>query len=102
MLVSTNAVFLEEDYMNDQKSLENVILEEIREQSIPNPNITEHEEYPPTPDPVGTPMPCRSGRISRLPVRFSLLGESYEAIPEEQEQDPCNYDEAINDKDLEQ
>ena len=28
-------------------------------------------------------------------VRF--LGKSYKAIPEEPEQDPCNYDEAIND-----
>ena len=98
MLVSTNAVFLEEDYMSDRKSLEKVILEEIQEQSIPNPNITEHEENQLTPDPVSTPVPRHSGRISRPPVRFSLLGESYEAIPEEQEQDPCNYDEAITDK----
>ena len=26
-----------------------------------------------------------------------FLGKSYKAIPEELEQDPCNYDEAIND-----
>ena len=99
MLVSTNAVFLEEDYMIDRKSLENVILEEIQEKSIPNPTIAELEENPPIPNPVVTPVPYRSGRIVRPPDRFSFLGESYEAIPEELEQDPCNYEEAINDKD---
>ena len=48
VLVSTNAVFLEEDYMNDRKSLENVVLEEIREQSIPNqtkPNMNKIHPY---------------------------------------------------------
>lgn len=44
-------------------------------------------------------MPRHSGRIVRPPDRFSFLGESYEAIQEELEQDPCNYDEAINDID---
>lgn len=98
VLVSTNAIFLEEDYMIDRKSLEKVILEEIQEKSIPNPSMTELEENPPLPDPVVTTVPRRSARIVRTPNRFSFLGESYEAIPEELEQDPCNYDEAINDK----
>ena len=61
--------------------------------------MTELEENPPIPNPVVTPVPRRSGRIVRPPDRFSFLGESYEAIPEELEQDPCNYDEAINDID---
>jgi len=99
VLVSTNAVFLEEDYMMDRKSLEKVILEEIQENSISNPSTTELEEEPPSSDPIVTPVPRRSGRIVRPPNRFSFLGESYEAIPEELEQDPCNYDEAINDID---
>ncbi|XXG53381.1 hypothetical protein AAC387_Pa03g1479 [Persea americana] len=99
VLVSTNAVFLEEDYMIDQKSLEKVILEEIHEKSIPNPTMTKLEENPPIPNLVVTPVPRRSGRIVRPPDRFSFLGESYETIPEELEQDPCNYNEAINDID---
>ena len=61
--------------------------------------MTELEENSPIPNPVITPVPCRSGSIVRTPDRFSFLGESYEAIPEELEQDPCNYDEAINDID---
>ncbi|GHB32825.1 hypothetical protein GCM10010392_69040 [Streptomyces clavifer] len=69
----------------DRKSLEKVILEEIQENSISNPNTTELEEEPPSSDPVVTPVPRRSGRIVRPPDRFSFLGESYEAIPEELE-----------------
>ena len=86
--------------MIDWKSLENVILEEIPERSIPNPNMTEHKENPSLPNLVVTPVPRRSGRIVRPPNKFSFLGESYEAVPEELEQDPCKYDEAINDIDL--
>ena len=99
VLISTNALFREEDYMIDRKSSENVILEEIQEKSIPNPRITELEENPPIHNPVVTPVPRRSGRIVRPLDRFSFLGESYEVILEELEQDPCNYDDVINDID---
>lgn len=67
VLVSTNAVFLEEDYMIDRKTLDKVILEEIQEKSIPNPTMTELEENPPIPNPVVTPVPRRSRRIVRPP-----------------------------------
>ena len=80
MLVGTNVVFLEEDYMIDRKSLEKVILEEIQEKSIPNPTMTELEENPSIPNPVVTPVPRRSGMIVRPPDMFSFLGESYETI----------------------
>ena len=76
--------------MIDWKSLEKVILEEIQKKSIPNPAMTELEENPLIPNPVDTPMLRRSGRIVRPPDRFSFLGESYETILEELEQDPCN------------
>ena len=62
--------------------------------------MTELEENSPIPNPVATSVPRRSRRIIRPPDRFSFSGESYEAIPEKLEQDPCNYDEAINDIDL--
>ncbi|XXG73024.1 hypothetical protein AAC387_Pa07g2006 [Persea americana] len=61
--------------------------------------MTELEENPPIPNPVVTSVPRRSGRIVRPPDRFSFLGESYETIPEELEEAPCNYNEAINDID---
>ena len=39
------------------------------------------------------------GALSEPLTGSPFFGESYEAIPEELEQDPCNYDEAINDID---
>ena len=44
-------------------------------------------------------MPRRSGRIIRSPIRFIVLGETYEAISEEAESDPYNYEVAMNDID---
>jgi len=69
VLVNTNEVFLEEDYMIDWKTLENVILEEIQKQSISNPRITKREENQPRPDLVVTPVPHHSGGIVRPPNR---------------------------------
>ena len=43
----------------------------------------------------------RSGRIIRKPDRFMFLGESYDKVPDEQEMDPFNYNEALQDKDAE-
>nr|XP_016504439.1 PREDICTED: uncharacterized mitochondrial protein AtMg00820-like [Nicotiana tabacum] len=41
----------------------------------------------------------RSGREIRQPVRYTLLGESYDRIPEEPTSEPVNYDQALHDKD---
>ena len=48
---------------------------------------------------TSTQEPHRSGRIVRPPIRFIGLGETYEAISEEAETDPCTYEEAMNDID---
>ena len=40
-----------------------------------------------------------SGRVIRQPLRYTLLGESFDRIPNELDTDPCNYDEALKDKD---
>ena len=85
--------------MIDRNTLERIILEEIQEQLVSNPKRTELEEDQPLPEPVVTPKPRRSGRIVRLPNKFTLLGESYMAILEEHECGSCNYDGAINGKD---
>ena len=44
-------------------------------------------------------MSLRSGRVICQPLRYTLLGESFDRIPDEQDTDPCNYDEALKDKD---
>ena len=85
--------------MIDRNTLEMIILKEIQEKSVPNPERTELEEDQPLHELVVTPDPQHSGRIVRPPNKFTLLGECYEAISEEHEQDPYNYDEAINEND---
>ena len=37
----------------------------------------------------------------RKPLRYALLGESFDRIPEESNTEPVNYDEALQDKDAE-
>ena len=41
----------------------------------------------------------RSGRTTRKPSRYLLLGESYQAITIDREEDPVNYKEALEDVD---
>ena len=89
MFVSTNARFLEEDYMIDNKPKSKVILEEMREKDSNNP----------IPSRVASTQdrgePRRSGRVVIQPDRFIGLGE----IPVGIETDPRNYNEVIQDKD---
>nr|XP_016496014.1 PREDICTED: uncharacterized protein LOC107815021 [Nicotiana tabacum] len=42
----------------------------------------------------------RSGREIRQPVRYTLLGESYDRILEEPTSKPVNYEQALHDKDV--
>ena len=46
-------------------------------------------------------MSCRSGRVIRQPLWYTLLGESFDRISDELDTDPYNYDEALKDKDAE-
>ena len=48
---------------------------------------------------TSTQVPRRSGRIIWPLIRFISLGETYKAIPEEVEQNPYTYAEAMNDID---
>ena len=41
----------------------------------------------------------RSGRTRRPPVRYTLLGEAFDRIPEEVNTEPVCYDDALQDKD---
>ncbi len=50
---------------------------------------------------VNTLVPRRSGRVIVPPSRYMLLGESCDMIPEEQQAEPCNCNEALQDKDAE-
>ena len=94
MIVSTNAQFLEEDYMINNKPRSKTILEELRGKGNANPiSLTKVN-----PSLVASTQeqgePHRSGRVVRQPERFIDLGE----VPEDPKTDPCNYNEAIQDK----
>ena len=96
VFVSTNARFLEEDYMMNNKSRTKTILDELRDEGIENP-VTVTQVHPPlVTSTQERGEPRRSGRVVRQPEHFIGLGE----IPEELKMDPNNYGEAIQDKDV--
>ena len=104
VIVSTNAQFLEEDYIMDHKPSSKVVLEELREDTstsvptvqdeVPQETATRvtHDTQPQT-------VPRRSGRVVKQPERFMFLGESSDLIPGKHEPDPRTYDEALQDID---
>ena len=93
LIVNTHFTFLEEDYMNNFKPKSKVILKELSGDQVDaqlSTPITEHEEQQQPVDqhriiPEQPPLlePRRSGRVTRLSVRYMLLGETYMAISDE-------------------
>ena len=81
--------------MMNNKPKSKIIIEELRgkgsKSSIP---LTEVNRSP-VASTQRQEEPRRSGRVVRQPERFIGLGE----VPEDHEIDPCNYNEAIQDKD---
>ena len=106
MFVSTNAKFLENDYMNNYTPRSRVVLAKMNEPVnkqpmdetrddvavLDTPQDTTHEMS-------STQVPRRSGRIVRPPIRFIGLGETYEAISEEAESNLYTYEKKMNDID---
>ena len=99
VFVSTNAKFMEEEYiMNHIIRDMNEWVEKIEFPSIQD-NVVPVDPQPPIPD-IDTPnMPRCSGRVIRSPVKLTLMGESSLTILESHEDDPTSYYEVINDKD---
>ena len=46
-------------------------------------------------------VPRRSRKVRHQPNRYMFLGESYDRIPDELNAEPVNYNEALQDKDVE-
>ena len=89
MFVSTNAKFLENDYMNYYTSKSRVVLAEMNKPVIDQSMDETRNDVviSDTPQDIihemtSTQEPRRSGRIIRPSVRFIGLGETYEAISE--------------------
>ena len=76
IIVSTNARFLEEDYVMNHKPKGRIVLEELREerpiQTFPPP-ITQEETL--KDGELGVPLPRRSGRIAKSQAN-DTLGET--------------------------
>ena len=106
VFVSTNAKFLEDDYVNNFNPRSKVVLAKIDEPVIEQ--LIEETKYDvvvlDTPQDIthemtSTQEPRHSGIIVWPPIRFIGLGETYEAIPKEAESDPYTYEKTMNDID---
>ena len=79
VIVSTNARFLEEDYIMNHKPMSSVVLEELVG-GTDNPKVpivqVEQPQVNAQLDTNVAPMPRHSGRVVRQPERFMFLGES--------------------------
>ncbi|KAH6777751.1 cyclopropyl isomerase [Perilla frutescens var. frutescens] len=75
IIVSTNARFLEEDYVINHKPMSHIILEELRGGSNPTP-VVQEEEPPNTAQRVTEvqKLPRRSGRVNFTEWKYLFLG----------------------------
>nr|XP_016511527.1 PREDICTED: uncharacterized protein LOC107828675 [Nicotiana tabacum] len=69
-------------------------MEDNIEASVPENDVVIQQQ-----NPTAHVVTSRSGRIIKKPLRFALLGESYDRIREEPNTEPLNYDEALQDTD---
>ena len=106
VFVSTNAKFLENDYMNNFTPRSRVVLAEMNELVIEQPMdetrdnlVVSDTPQDTTREMSSTQVPRHSGRIVRPPIGFIGLGEIFETISEEAETNPYTYEEVMNDKD---
>ena len=100
VFVSTNAKFMEEEYiMNHIIRDMNEWIEKTEFPSILD-NVIPVDPPPLIPDIDIPNMPRRSGRVIRPPVKLTLMGESSLTIPESHEDNPTSSYEAFNDKDF--
>ena len=92
VFVSTNAKFLENDYMNNYTPRSRVVLAEMNELVNKQPMDETRDDVAVLDTPqnithemTSTQVPRCSGRIVRPPIRFIGFGETYEAISEDDE-----------------
>ncbi|KAL8123290.1 hypothetical protein AgCh_011313 [Apium graveolens] len=93
IIVSTNARFLEEDYIMNHKPMSSVILEElVGGTDNTHEAVVQVEQPQQNIQPVTntTPVPRRSGKVIQQPDRFMFLGESSDLISGEHDDDPVH------------
>ena len=81
----------------EQARVEPIVEQQVDIQVEPEQPENDQEDLPVEPQ---QPTELRrSGRMTRKPSRYLLLGESYQAITIDSEEDPVNYKEALEDVD---
>ncbi|KAL8116714.1 hypothetical protein AgCh_023023 [Apium graveolens] len=102
VIVSTNARFLEEEYIMNHKPMSSVVLEELvggtnnTHEAVVQVEQPQHNVQPVT---NTAPVPRRSGKVVQQPDRFMFLGESSDLVSGEHDDDHRTYEEAAQDKD---
>ena len=101
VFASTNATFLEHNYMADFKPRSKVVLEELLGDEIrPTPTTVVQRQRKETTNRDQTPPPPRSsGREIRLLVSYRENGEANVAVTYASEDDPLTYKMAMDDVD---
>ena len=103
VFVSTNATFLENDYMTNFKPHSKIILEELLSDQISkSPSTTDERQHQETTIPdQNIPVPRRSGRVVRPPTRYGHEGEAELLVSDTNQDDPLTYKHAMEDSDKE-
>ena len=109
VFVSTNATFLEGDYMREFKPRSKMLLEELLTGSTSTPSSTKVDKYiaPSTSDSQMLPSqndlpPRHSGRVVRQPDRYLGIGELQVVASSDGIDDPLTYSSAMDDSDKEE
>ena len=95
-VISTNAIFLEDDYIMNQKPKRKIDLREIGREpsdSLAVKNNVRQENA--TSSPISALVPHHSERIVSQPDRCMFLGEAFQAVSIESETDRATYEEAM-------
>ena len=99
VFASTNATFLEYNYMIDFKPKSKVVLEELLADEIgPTPTTIVKRKRKETTNPDQTP-PRRSGKEIRLPARYHENGEANVAVTDGSEDNPLTFKMTMDDVD---
>ena len=103
VFVSTNATFLENDYMTNFKPRSKVVLEELLSDQIgKSPSTTDERLHQNTTTSVqNIPVPRRSGRVVRQPIRYGHEGEAMLLVSDTNPDDPSTFKDAMDDSDKE-
>ena len=101
VFVSTNATFLEDDYMTNFRPRSKVVLEELRSDQIrKSPSTTDERQRQEITIPIQNILvPRRSGRVVRQPSRYGHEGEVQFLVSVTNQDDPLRYCDAMEDSD---